>query len=389
VADEVLEGDGPAAVAPYIRRVATRARLPPVRTTRHRVVIGSEDGEPVSLPIRGRNVLVTGDSGSGKSWVTGLLTEQLILARYSVCVVDPEGDYASLDNLPGVVVLGHDQPPSLRDVQRVLRYPDISVVVDLSVMPPADRRGSVSALLELLGSARRDQGFPHRIVIDEAHYFLDHAGAADLLDLELAAYMLTTYQMSRLDARILAATEGIIVTRVSAPEEARALAALAGAEEDEAGWLTTLAELAVDEAVLVNMGEPGRPAMRRFRTARRLTAHVRHRHKYADIPIVAREAFVFTRDGVPIGPATRTLGELAATLGSCPSDVLEGHRRRHDFSSWIRHAFRDRELANEVFALERNQQRAADPSPTFADAVARLIVARYLPSDGRGRSAGE
>lgn len=388
-ADAVLEGGGPAAVAPYIRRAAAQARLPPVTTNRHRVVIGSQNGEPVSLPVRGRNVLVTGDSGSGKSWVTGLLTEQLILARYSVCVVDPEGDYASLDNLPGVVVLGHDQPPSLRDVQRVLQYPDISVVVDLSVMPDDDRRGYVASLLKVLAAARREQGFPHRIVVDEAHYFLDYPGAADLLDLELAAYTLTTYRMSRLDARILAATEAVIVTRASDPAEVRALATLAGAEDDEARWRATLAELAVDEAVLVTMEGSDRPQVRRFRTARRLTTHVRHRHKYADIPIAASDAFVFTRDGMPIGPAPRTLGELAATLRTCPSDVLEGHRRRHDFSIWIRAAFRDRELADEVFALERDPHRAADPSPTFADAVARLIVERYFPSDGRGGSGGD
>jgi adenylylsulfate kinase-like enzyme len=48
----------------------------------------------VFLPVRGWNILVTGESGSGKSWVTGLLAEQGILAHYSVCVIDPEGDYA-------------------------------------------------------------------------------------------------------------------------------------------------------------------------------------------------------------------------------------------------------------------------------------------------------
>jgi hydroxymethylpyrimidine pyrophosphatase-like HAD family hydrolase len=386
VADEVLEGRGPAALAPYVRHAAARPRLPPVRNIRHRVVLGSENGQQVSLPIRGRNVLVTGDSGSGKSWMTGLLTEQLILARYSVCVVDPEGDYASLDNLPGVVVLGHDSPPSLREVERTLHYPDISVVVDLSVMAPDDRRGYVSSLLEMLASARRAQGFPHRIIVDEAHYFLDHPGAADLLDFELAAYMLTTYQMSRLDPRILAATEAIMVTRVSEPAETQALLALAGVADDEGGWRAALADLPVDEAVLVDLAGTGGPQMRRFRTARRLTPHVRHRHKYADVPIVASDAFVFTRDGVPVGPAPRTLGELAATLRTCPADVVHGHRRRHDFSSWIGDAFRDRSLAKQVLALESDRYQTAGDSPAFADAVARLIVERYRPA--HGRSAG-
>ena len=42
------------------------------------------------------NVLVTGDAKSGKSWVAGLLCEQLILHGYCVCVIDPDGDYSSL-----------------------------------------------------------------------------------------------------------------------------------------------------------------------------------------------------------------------------------------------------------------------------------------------------
>src|SRR2546430_11434817 len=35
---------------------------------------------------------------SGKSWIAGLLCEQLALQRYSLCVVDPEGDYRALED---------------------------------------------------------------------------------------------------------------------------------------------------------------------------------------------------------------------------------------------------------------------------------------------------
>jgi hypothetical protein len=48
---------------------------------------------------------VVGDPNSGKSWIAGLLSEQLILHRYSLCVIDPEGEYSGLEVLPGVVVL--------------------------------------------------------------------------------------------------------------------------------------------------------------------------------------------------------------------------------------------------------------------------------------------
>lgn len=377
VADEVLDGTGPADVATYIRQAAARVRLPPPRTVRRRVLLGS-DVEPVFLPIRGWNVLVTGESGSGKSWVTGLLTEQLILARYSVCVIDPEGDYAPLENLPGVLVLGHDGPPTLRDVERALQYPDVSVVVDLSAMPWEERLEYVPSLLKIVASARRHRGFPHRIVVDEAHYFLDRPEAVDLLDLELASYTLTTYNMSRLDPRILDATEAIIVTRETNPAEVRALTMLAGVVEDEEGWRAALAELAVDEAVLVTMVGPAQGRMQRFRTASRLTPHVRHRHKYTDIPVAAKNAFVFTHDGAPTGAAPRTLGEFSVVLGNCPSDVVEGHRRRHDFSRWIATIFRDLTLASRIFALELQREDEKGGVSRFVAETAKLIVERYL-----------
>jgi len=296
-----------------------------------------------------------------------------------VCVVDPEGDYAPLENLPGVAVLGHDGPPTLREVERALQYPDVSVVVDLSAMPRDDRLEYVPSLLKVLASARRRRGFPHRIVVDEAHYFLDRPEAVELLDLELASYTLTTYNMARLDRRILDATDAIIVTRESDPGEARALMAVAGVVEDEERWRATLAGLAMDEAVLVTKLGPVPGRMRRFRTASRLTAHVRHRHKYSDIPVAAKDAFIFTRNGVPTGPAPRTLLEFSVVLGSCPPDVVEEHRRRHDFSRWIADVFRDRALATRVLALEREHE-SGGPS-RFATGLASAIVERYLLPD--------
>jgi hypothetical protein len=106
-ADHVLPGDGPPAVAGYIRALLKNRLIPePLKTRRHLVLGHTDDGSPLALAIRGRNLLVAGDPKTGKSWVAGLLCEQLILYGYSLCIVDPEGDYTSLEALPGVVVFG-------------------------------------------------------------------------------------------------------------------------------------------------------------------------------------------------------------------------------------------------------------------------------------------
>ena len=124
-ADAVLPGDGPSAVAGYIRKAAREMRLPPERIDRTGLVLGTrDDGYPLALAMRGRNIVLAGDPRTGKSWVAGLMCEQLILQGYSMCVIDAEGDYRTLESLPGVVVFGGDNPvPELPDLSRVLRHP--------------------------------------------------------------------------------------------------------------------------------------------------------------------------------------------------------------------------------------------------------------------------
>jgi haloacid dehalogenase-like hydrolase/Helicase HerA, central domain len=141
VADIVLPGGGPPAVAEYVRSVAATGELPTPPRARRRLLLGyTDDGREFSLAVRGRNVLVAGDVKSGKSWMAGLLCEQLILHGYCVCVIDPEGDYRSLEALPGVAVLGgEDAPPTPRELLRALRYPDRSVVLDLSHLRREDK----------------------------------------------------------------------------------------------------------------------------------------------------------------------------------------------------------------------------------------------------------
>src|SRR5208283_1462633 len=65
-ADEILHGDGPRAVAAYIRQAAKETRLPRDQRGRHRITVGaSEDGRPLEVAIDGRDMLVVGDPQSG------------------------------------------------------------------------------------------------------------------------------------------------------------------------------------------------------------------------------------------------------------------------------------------------------------------------------------
>jgi hydroxymethylpyrimidine pyrophosphatase-like HAD family hydrolase len=379
-ADYVLPGDGPKAVAEYVRALANRRRVPAPLRTRRRLLLGhADDGQPFALAVRGRNVLVAGDVKSGKSWVTGLLCEQLILYGYCLCVLDPEGDYVSLESLPGVVVFGGANPlPRPMELLRALRHADVSVVIDLSHTSHRAKVEYVRTILPALATLRHHTGIPHRIVVDEAHYFLHDVDVSELLDLELNGYTLVSYRASRLDKNVLKSSQAVVVTRESDPNEVRSLFALCRScqgQKSEAEWRRLLDRLAIGEAVVLPVTEESQGEIRRIHLTPRLTPHVRHLAKYIDIPVPESRAFVFWRDGVMTRDRARTFREFVGVLERSSVSGLDGHLRRGDFSRWIGDIFGDYPLSNTVRQIEQDYLSGTiDDLPV---ALAQAVRSRY------------
>ena len=307
-------------------------------------------------------MLVTGDAKSGKSWVAGLLVEQLILHGYSVCVFDPEGDYASLEALPGVAVLGgEDPPPTLRQLGQALRYPDRSVVIDLSRLPHDRKIDYIRETLPALNVMRRRNGLPHRIVVDEAHYFLHDADAHQLLDLERNGYTVVTYCASRLPKALLAATEVMIVTCESIPDEVDALCRCCArcTHVDGAAWRQQLGHLVLGQAVALPITEEAGGDLRLFTIAARLTPHVRHREKYIDVPIPAGRAVVLS-EGPGRAVRARTRRDFVDHVERSRVGALDAYLRRGDFSRWIGDVFGDHTLASDLREYENRYGRGDD-----------------------------
>ena len=387
-ADVVLEGAGPEAVAVYLRSLIGGGTLPVPSRGRRRLLLGYlEDGREFSLAVRGRNVLVTGDAKSGKSWVAGLLCEQLILHGYCVCVIDPEGDYGPLEALPRVTMLGReDPPPTPRDLLRALRYPDRSVVIDLSHRPHDEKQHYVRAILPALNVLRRHTGLPHRILLDEAHYDLHDPNAEPLLEFERNGYIIVTYCASRLPAALLEATEVMVTTCESSPVEIDALGRCCanGRDGPPADW-SMLAHLKIGQAVALPITEEAGRELRLFTIAPRLTSHVRHREKYVDVPVSAHRAFVFNANGHLAALRVRTLRQFVSVLENTPASSLDGYIVRGDFSRWIADVFGDRALAEDLRALEE-QHRAGSRRETLPEIV-NAVRGRYDLTDGEVQAA--
>ena len=101
-------------------------------------------------------------------------------------------------------------------------------MIDLSHVSHEEKIDYLRSVLPALASLRRHTGLPHRIVVDEAHYFLHDPDVLSLLDLELSGYTLVTYRASTLHSKLLSAIQAILVTRESDPREIAALVALCG-----------------------------------------------------------------------------------------------------------------------------------------------------------------
>jgi hypothetical protein len=244
-------------------------------------------------------------------------------------------------------------------------------VIDLSHRPQDEKIEYIRAVLPALNDLRRRTGLPHRILVDEAHYFLHETGSHDLLDLERSGYIVVTYWASRLPRELLAATEVMIVTRESNPAEVDALRKWCSTcgQVDQLRW-SILGQLRHGQAVALPVTEEAGGDLRLFSMAPRLTPHVRHREKYVDIPVAHHRAFVFTS-----GPASErragTLRQFVSMVEQTPPAALEPYLRRGDFSRWIGDVFGDYPLAAELRVLEATHRHglSADTAPEIAAAV--------------------
>jgi hypothetical protein len=300
-------------------------------------------------------------------------------------VIDPEGDYRTLETLPGVVVFGGDDPPpELPDIARVLRHPDMSVVIDLSHASYQEKMSYMKALLPMLAAIRRNTGLPHRIVIDEAHYFLHEPNVRELLDLTLGAYTLATYRLTDLHPDLRNAIECVIVKRTTESREHRTLEEMVQAKGGCNAAALNLESLDIGEAILLpGVQESGGHCLK-FKLFQRLTSHVRHKAKYLDVQLLVEQGFWFTENGRTIAGPARTLKAFLSFLGTVPPGVLAQHSQHGDFSRWIADVFHDHALASEIRKVE--QRFRLGHIQDLTKSIAALIQERYEFSPG---SVGE
>jgi hydroxymethylpyrimidine pyrophosphatase-like HAD family hydrolase len=380
-ADDRLSQPGGAGVAQCIHRLLEQKgmlKTPP----RHRLVIGrGADGGPASLPCSGVNAVISGDPRSGKSWLAGLVAEQLVERGYRLCVIDPEGEYVPLGARSKVLPLGYDlalPPPAA--VPRLFSDEPLSLILNLSSLPLKDQVAYVNEALAQLEGSRALSGIPQWILIDEAHYFFhDKSPAIRYLESRTGNFLLVTYRPSLLASDVYTHVAAHLVARTTIEEERYFLTKLLQARgPKDLVAHDALMKLEMPCAGLL-IEDSAAPNWQAFTPCPRLTDHAHHARKYADTRLPDDKAFRFLHTEGPALVLAHNAVEFHNSVRTVPMASLRHHLTAGDFSRWVASVLGDEQLAGGLRKLERTT--AAGAAPNRSEILAH-IQDHYLIEEG-------
>jgi hydroxymethylpyrimidine pyrophosphatase-like HAD family hydrolase len=352
-ADDRLAQPGGAGVAHYIHRLLEQGGILP-SPPRRRFVLGRDlDGEAVSIPGSGINLMITGDPRSGKSWLAGLVAEQLVDQRYRLVVIDPEGDYLSLGERPRVLSFGNDLAlPEPTALPRILREDPVSLVLSLASLSQDAQARYVEAALSELELCCTDTGIPQWILVDEAQYFFHEPSPRSPRFTANCNFLFTTYRPSLVSNSIFAAVKGHLITHTTVEEERYFITSLLRTYgPPDVVVSEALRQIELPRAGLL-LEDPSHPRWQVFTPGARVTAHAHHARKYADTRLAEDKAFRFLyANGVPL--VAHNMMEFHTAIQSAPMASLRHHLARGDFSRWVADVIGDQELARGLHKIER------------------------------------
>ena len=389
IADVVLDAPGPGGIQSLFTQLL-HGQIPSYCRRSHRKIsLGnpqdhSENHIHPSLLLNG-NLGIVGSSGSGKSWLAGLLVEKLLRLNYQVCIIDPEGDYRGMRAFPHTLLLGgqHHALPPVAEVLTLCEYSDINLILDLSQSPLTLQQAYVGDLLQGLTHLRKRRGKPHWFLLDEAHYFCSpHSDSHKHLILEAmrqGGLGLVSYRPSLMAPEVLRAIDHWLLTQLTMPEEIALLSTLDHTDltafiqsEQLPALCRGQAYFGLGSAHACNGATTS--GLLQFDTVRRRIPHIRHLHKYLLAPLPPEKRFYFHISEPYVGPyVAASLGEFHNLLPQIPLSTLEYHIQRNDFERWLKGVLNDEALAQKIQKLKRKELEGED----LREALVRVVSRRF------------
>jgi hydroxymethylpyrimidine pyrophosphatase-like HAD family hydrolase len=332
------------------------------------ILLALRESQPVTFLPYGQNILIAGPSSAGKStFATGLI-ERLIERSYQLCIIDPEGDYGTLDSI--VTVGNRLRAPSVEEVLERLGEAEANVVVNLLGLRMEERPDFFGQLFPRLQSLRARTGRPHWIVIDEVQHLLPAVWglAPSTLPQRLGETILITHQPGDVAPSILELVDTVVavgpVPELTLREVAIAL--------DTAAPEVVPRERRPGEVTIWQRSAGRAPYDATVVPAR--AERLRHLRKYAEGNLGWR-SFFFRGPAARLNLKAVNLVSFCDLAAGVDDDTWLFHLHRGDYVGWLRGVIKDEDLAREVAAIGE----AAQHSPVQSRQLVRdAIDRRYI-----------
>lgn len=364
-ADIVTKGERGEGVIELLARIEQEdAAL--IKPGRHGIRLGSCGARDILFEPQNGDVLIAGSSGMGKSTVAIALTERMAEGGYQFCVFDPEGDYNELEN--AVSVGDPKTAPRHDELVELLKRHTANVAINTLALPVEERPRFFAKLLPDIAGIYSSNGRPHWLVIDEAHHLMPVEKAEfDYQSLKsLPAAVLITVNPESL------AREALQKVRTVVALGEKASAVIAAFCEATMLPAPPITEAPGNDEVLVWRREWDRACI--VQVVRPRQTHKRHTRKYAEGALGPDRSFYFRGADGALNLRAQNLMLFVQIAEGVDENTWQFHRERGDYSSWIRDAIKDEELARQIATIEGDRAVDARQSRTR---IADAIRARY------------
>ncbi|MEO8051444.1 MAG: HAD family hydrolase [Acidobacteriota bacterium] len=338
------------------RLIATDLEEIDSHLTHHYFALGKRlDGHDIEISPYGRNILIAGPSGSGKSSLASGFVERLARQFYQVCIIDPEGDYVGL---PHVVTLGDEsRVPSYEEIMAVLRDPGVNLNINLLGVRLPERPAFFSGLLPYLRAMRARTSRPHWLVIDEAHHLMPGTWGTTPVPTPtmLNETILVTVHPDHLATSILPMID-VVVAVGDTPNVtlSQFTNALGHSALEQVDWQTN--EHRVACWFTRNADAPFSMEIIHARAER-----IRHHRKYA-MGELGHRGFFFRGPEKRLNLKAQNLAMFCQIAEGIDDATWLFHLKKGDYSSWLTLVIKDDEIADLARELERRHDLSAGES---------------------------
>ncbi len=369
-ADLVLNHDHGAGVAELIDRLVEED-LADVAPERHGALLGNAGEQAVKLDPYASNIMVCGTSGSGKSTLTTGLLERLSDQGYQFVILDPEGDYSTLDF--AVVLGGAGRAPLVDEVIDVLKHSKRNAVINMLGVSVEHRPEFFMQLLPALAELRSRTGRPHWLVVDEAHHMLPtNWQPGGELSVRPHGTVYVTVHPGSVAESVIDTINTLLIVGDQPDKTLEEFCRVAGHKVPKHSGQGRLAP------GHVLMWTAGSKQTLVVESQKCKTERVRHSKKYVEGNL-GPLSFVFRGPENKLKLKARNLMTFVLLADGIDDETWEFHLRAGEYSQWFRTNVKDPDLGDAAEMVERNT--ALDPHASRA-LIRHEIEKRYtLPAD--------